>query len=474
MSASSRFFSNWASSWNLLKRALRGDTQYDYTSGSLTHATFLLAVPTVIEMSMESIFALVDIYFVRQLGQAAVATVGLTEAVMTLLYAVALGLAMGTTAFVARRIGEKNHQAASNVAAQAIWIGVIISLLVAAVGWFFSADILRLMGAEAEVLELGSGYTRIMMLGSFTIMLLFICNAIFRGAGDASLAMRVLLLANGINIVLDPCLIFGWGPFPALGVEGAAIATCIGRGVGVLYGFYHFSGTGNKDRIRLRLADWVWRLHLMKQLLQVSAGGIFQFLVAMASWIFLVRIIAEFGTATMSSYTIAIRIVMFTLLPAWGLTNAVATLVGQNLGAKKPQRAESAVWQIARLGTVYSLFISLLMLIFPEHLMAIIETSPALIEQGAQCLRILAVGFPLWVIGMCVIQAFNGAGATWTPTGINLLCFWVVQIPLAYGVTQWLGWGAAAVYWVVVVADSLVFFVGMGLFLRGSWKLKQV
>ena len=407
--------------WALFKQAVAGDGELDYTKGSIGRVTILLAIPMILEMAMESVFAVVDIFFVAGLGTAAVATVGLTEAMITLLYAIAIGLSMGTTALIARRIGEKDAAGASLAAGQAIWIGALVSVVVGLVGIFYAKNILILMGADEAVLETGESYTRIMFGSCFTIVFLFLINAIFRGAGDASLAMRALTLANCINIVLDPCLIYGYGPFPELGIEGAAIATNIGRGVGVLYGLYYLCGGGGK--IRLHFANLVLQMPVIVALLRISIGGVSQFLVSTASWVFLMQIVSGFGSAAVAGYTIAVRIVMFSILPAWGLSNAAATLVGQNLGAGQPDRAEASVWHIVKYNAMYMGFASLMMLLFTRPIVGLFTNEPAVVEYAVQCLTIFALAFVAWGAGMALIQAFNGAGDTMTPTWINVLCF---------------------------------------------------
>ncbi len=457
---------------SLFRQALVGSSTINYTEGSIARATFLLAVPMILEMSMESIFAIVDIFFVAGLGTAAVATVGLTEAVISLLYAVAIGLSMGVTAMVARRIGESNPAGAAQVAGQAIWVGIVVSLLVGMVGYFYAGKILLLMGADAAVVETGESYTQIMLGGSFTIVFLFLNNAIFRGAGDASIAMRSLVIANGINIVLDPCLIYGWGPFPEMGVTGAAVATNIGRGTGVLYQLYYLCSTNR--RIRLHLHNMVLRLSVILSLIRISAGGIAQFLIATASWVFLMRLVSNYGSETVAGYTIALRVIMFMILPAWGLSNAVATLVGQNLGAAKPDRAEQTVWHIARYNLGYMVGVAILLLIFPVWVMSFFTTEQEVITNGVQTLRILAIGFASMSIGMVTVQAFNGAGDTMTPTWINVFCYWLVQIPLAYFLAAVVGWGALGVYWSIFTAETLMSIVGAALFLRGRWKYHSV
>lgn len=458
--------------WLLFRQAMAGDTDVDFTQGSIGRVTILLAIPMILEMAMESVFAVVDIFFVAGLGTAAVATVGLTEAMITLLYAVAIGLSMGTTALIARRIGEKDPDAASLAAGQAVWVGVIVSVLVGLIGIFYARNILLLMGADEAVLETGETYTRIMFGSCFTIVFLFLINAIFRGAGDASLAMRALTLANCINIVLDPCLIYGYGPFPELGLKGAAIATNIGRGVGVLYGLYYLCGGGG--RIRLQVANLTLRMSVIRSLVRISVGGVSQFLVATASWVFLMQIVSGFGSAAVAGYTIAVRVVMFSILPAWGLSNAAATLVGQNLGAGLPERAEASVWHIVRYNSLYMGFASVMMLLFTRAIVGLFTDEPEVVEYAVQCLTIFAVAFVAWGAGMAIIQAFNGAGDTMTPTWINVFCFWIVQVPLAYFLALILEFGPVGVFWAVFASDILTGIVGYLVFRRGKWKERIV
>ncbi|OFE12078.1 MATE family efflux transporter [Pseudohongiella acticola] len=457
---------------SLFKQALVGSATINYTEGSIARATFLLSVPMILEMAMESVFAIVDIFFVAGLGAEAVATVGLTEAVISLLYAIAIGLSMAATALVARRIGENNPQAAAVVAGQALWVGVAVSVLVGTVGFFYAGKILSLMGADAAVLATGETYTRIMFSGSFTIVFLFLNNAIFRGAGDASIAMRALILANGINIVLDPVLIYGWGPFPEMGLTGAAVATNIGRGIGVAYQLYYLCS--HNRRIRLALSDLVMRLTIVAQLLRISVGGIAQFLIATASWVFLMRLVSNFGNEAVAGYTIAIRVIIFVILPSWGLSNAVATLVGQNLGAAKPERAERTVWQVVRYNVSYMLLVALVLIFFPIWVMGFFSENPDVVANGIQSLRILSYGFVFLALGSVVTQAFNGAGDTMTPTWINAFSFWLVQIPLAWTLAMAAGWGAEGVYWSIFIGDLTMGIIGTYLFMRGGWKRRSL
>jgi putative MATE family efflux protein len=444
----------------------------DYTQGSLGRAMVLLAVPMMLEMVMESLFAVVDVYFVSSLGASAVATVGLTESLLTLVYAVGIGLSMGATALIARRIGEKDPKAAADAAVQCVLVALAASVPFAIGGIFFAKDLLRLMGADPWALEHGYRYTVWMLGGNAVIMMIFILNAVFRGAGDAAIAMRVLWLANGINIVLDPALIFGWGPFPAMGIEGAAVATNIGRGVGVLLQLVVlFRGA---KHIRVLLSQVRVHPEAMMRLVRTSLGGIGQFIIATSSWVGLVRIMAEFGSEAVAGYTIAVRIFIFTVLPSWGLSNAAATLVGQNLGAQQPERAERSVWITGWVNMAFLLVVSVVYVSFSESLVRIFTDDPAVIAGGAEALRIWAYGYPIFSWAMVMPQAFNGAGDTMTPTRINFFCFWLFEIPLAYLLALELGVGATGVYWSVVSAESLAGLVGIVLFRRGKWKEMKV
>ena len=458
-------------SYCLIRDALSGK-EYDYTSGSIRRAVLLLAIPMMLEMMMESIFAITDIFFVAKLGADAVATVGLTEAVITLLYAIAVGFSMSVTAMVSRRIGEKNPHGAAIVAGQTIWIGLFVSVIVGWLGIRFGADILKLMGANDAVIEQGGAYTSIMLGGSITIVYLFLLNAIFRGAGDATIAMKSLWLANGINIILDPCLIYGLGPFPELGVTGAAIATNIGRGIGVLYQLYHlFDGS---SRIKLAITHLRIVHQVMIRLLSISFGGVAQFLIATASWVILMTIVAPYGSAAIAGYTIAIRIIDLTFLPAWGMSNAAGTLVGQNLGALKPDRAEQSVWKTTKYNFIFLVSIAVFFITFSEQIVGIFSHEPEIIAYGSDCLRLISYGYGLFAIGMVLVQAFNGAGDTYTPTIINLFCFWMIQIPVAYLLAEYAGMGPKGVFVSITLAESLIAVVAFLIFRRGRWKLKQV
>jgi putative MATE family efflux protein len=447
-------------------------TEKDYTSGKLSKAIFLLSIPMILEMIMESIFAVVDIFFVSKLGAGAVATVGITESLMTIVYSLAAGLSVATTAMVSRRIGEKNPEGASVAAVQAILAGISVSLLISIPGILFAPDILKLMGASVQIIQSYSMYTSIMLGANVIIMLLFIINAVFRSAGDAAISMRVLWLANIINIVLDPCLIFGWGPFPELGVTGAAVATNIGRGLAIVYQFYLlFKG---KKRVKIKRRHVKFDFGVMKRLLRLSLGGVGQSLIATSSWIGMVRIISVFGDQVMAGYTIAIRIVLFSILPSWGMANAGATLVGQNLGAKKPQRAERAVWQTGFINMGFMGVIAVFLILFPGFFIRLFIDDPIVIASGKDCLRILGYGYVAYALGMVMVHAFNGAGDTVTPTFINLFCFWLFEIPLAYGLALPFGLEENGVYIAILAAESAMTIAAVLIFRRGRWKTREV
>ncbi len=447
-------------------------TEQDFTSGKLGRAILLLSVPMVLEMVMESIFAIVDIFFVSKLGPDAVATVGITESLITIVYAVAVGLSMATTALVSRRIGEKNPGRAAEVAFQAMITGLAISFMIAWVGWFFATDMLILMGVSSDIAREMSGYTAWMLGGNAVIMMLFIINAVFRSAGDAAISMRVLILANSLNIVLDPCLIFGLGPFPELGVTGAAIATNIGRGIAVIYQMYLLFG--KKHRIKLSRASIIIDFKMIREILRISTGGIMQTLIATSSWIGMVRILSVFGNEVLAGYTIAIRIIIFSLLPSWGISNAAATLVGQNLGANKPERAEKAVWFTGIINVILLGSIGIFFVIWPEFFMKFFIQEKGVIEFGATALRIISFGFLAYGLGMVMIQSFNGAGDTSTPTWINFFCFWLLEIPLAYSLALVMGFREYGVFFAILSAETVMTILAVTLFVRGKWKLKKV
>lgn len=450
-----------------VRESLRDD-DVDYTRGPIGRALGLLAIPMMLEMSMESIFAVVDIAFVSRLGTDAIASIGITEALISVLYAIAVGLGMGVTAMVSRRIGANRRKAAARVTGQAIWVGAGLSLLIGFPGVIFAADMLRLMGASQGVIDTGSGFAAVLLGGSASIVYLFLLNAAFRGAGDASIALRSLVLANGLNIILDPCLIFGLGPFPELGVTGAAWATTIGRGIGVLYQlWYLFDARG---RLQFQFRNLALRPRILARMLVISAGGVGQFLIATSSWIVVMRIVALYGSTAVAAYTIGLRVLEFIWLPSWGLGNAAATLVGQNLGAGRPDRAERSAWMAARYNTVFMSAIGLLLLLAAPSIAALFTSEIEVQRHASSCLRILAVGAPAYAIGMIMVQAINGAGDTATPTVIDFLGFWLLQLPLAYWLATAAGLGPRGAFWAVVAAECFVSVVGVLVFRRGRWK----
>ena len=432
----------------------------------------MLSVPMILEMMMESVFAVVDIFFVSKVSVNAVATIGLTESVITLVYAVAIGLSMAATAVVARRVGEKDLKGASQAAVQAISLGIAVAIIVSIIGLVYPREILGLMGAEEDLIQEAYGYTKVLLGGNVTIMLLFLINAIFRGAGDASVAMWTLVLSNGLNIVLDPIFIFGLGPIPAFGVQGAAIATTIGRGTAVVFQlvilFYGWS------RIKLSVQDLVIRAKVMFNLIKVSLGGIGQFLIGTSSWVFLMRIMSEFGSEVLAGYTIAIRVMMFTLMPAWGMSNAAATLVGQNLGAGQPQRAEDSVWKTGKYTAIFMALVSLVYLLFANTIIGWFTNELEVIKNGALCLQIIAAGYIFYAYGMVIIQSFNGSGDTKTPTYINFICFWLFQLPFAYLVAIKLDFGPKGVFWAITLAEISIAVIGIIWFRKGNWKKMKV
>jgi putative MATE family efflux protein len=440
--------------------------------GPLNRAILYLAVPMVLEMVMESVFAVVDIFFVSRLGPAAMATVGLTESLLAIIYTLAMGLSIAVTATVARRTGEGDQEGASRAAGQAILLGILIAVVLGSLGAWYSAGLLRLMGADATVVEEGVWYTRILLGGNGVILLLFLINAAFRGAGDAAVAMRVLWFGNGLNILLDPLLIFGVGPFPELGIRGAAVATVIGRGAAVclqLWILFRLSG-----RIKLALLHLTPCLALMLRLVRLSGTGTFQVFVSTASWIGLVRIIAGFGSEALAGYTVAVRIVLFALLPAWGLANAAATLVGQGLGARKPDRAERAVWIAGKMNFLFLGSVGVLFLLFAPGIVGLFSADGATGTHAIHGLRIISAGFFFYGYGMVLTQAFNGAGDAWTPTWLNLFCFWLWEIPLAWFLAYRLGWGPDGVFVAITVAYATIAVAAGVLFKKGKWKKTEV
>ncbi len=457
--------------WNSIREALRGSHQ-DFTTGSLNRAILLLAIPMVLEMVLESLFAVVDVFWVGRLGADAVATVGLTESLLSLVFAVGLGLSLSTTAMVARRIGEKDPSGAAVAGVQAIALGLAFSAAVGIPCFFFAPQLLRLMGASPQIVAVGSGYTRIALGGSGAILMLFLNNAIFRGAGDAAIAMRLLWVSNIINLILDPCLIFGWGPFPKLGVTGAALATLTGRSIGVLYQFYRL--LRGSERIRILRRQIRLDLGVLVRLLRVSLTGMLQFAIAHTSWIGLVRIVSIFGSAALAGYTIAIRIVIFVLLPSWGLSNAAATLVGQNLGAKQPERAEASVWRTGFYNMLFLGGIGLVFTLFAEPIVRLFSQDPLVVPLAASCLRIISYGNVAYAYGMVMLQAFNGAGDTVTPTFVNLFGFWFLEIPLAYCLAIPLGMRSNGAFISIVVAEAAIAVAGILLFRQGRWKRQQI
>ena len=457
--------------WSSIREALRGSHQ-DYTTGSLNRAILLLAIPMVLEMVLESLFAVVDVFWVGRLGADAVATVGLTESLLSLVFAIGLGLSLSTTAMVARRIGEKDPSGAAIAGVQAIVIGLAVSAAIGLPCLFLAPRLLALMGASPQIIASGSGYARIALGGSGAIMLLFLNNAIFRGAGDAAIAMRLLWVSNIINLVLDPCLIFGWGPFPKLGVTGAALATFTGRSIGVLYQFYRL--LRGSERIRILRQQIRLELPVLWRLVRVSFTGIMQFAIAHTSWIGLVRIVSLFGSAALAGYTIAIRILIFIILPSWGLSNAAATLVGQNLGAKRPDRAEKAVWRTGFYNMIFLGVIGICFVFFAEPTVRLFTHDPEVIPLAAACLRILSYGNIAYAYGMVMLQAFNGAGDTVTPTIVNLFGFWFLEIPIAYILAIPAHMRSNGVFLSIVIAEAAIAAAGIILFKQGRWKRQQI
>ncbi len=457
--------------WKSIREAVRGSHQ-DFTTGSLNRAILLLAIPMVLEMVLESLFAVVDVFWVGRLGADAVATVGLTESLLSLVFAVGLGLSLSTTAMVARRIGEKDPNGAAVAGVQAIVIGLAVSLAIGLPCFFFAPRLLQLMGASPQVVAVGSSYARIALGGSGAILMLFLNNAIFRGAGDAAIAMRLLWVSNIINLVLDPCLIFGLGPFPKLGVTGAALATFTGRSIGVGYQFYRL--LRGSERIRILRQHIRINLSVLLRLVRVSLTGILQFAIAHTSWIGLVRIVSIFGSAALAGYTIAIRIVIFIILPSWGLSNAAATLVGQNLGAKQTQRAETSVWRTGFYNMIFLGAIGVIFVVFAEPIVRLFTHDPQVVPLAASCLRIISYGNIGYAYGMVMLQAFNGAGDTITPTIVNFFGFWLLEIPLAWFLAIPMRMQAKGAYFSIVVAEAAIAAVSIVLFKRGYWKNQQI
>lgn len=457
---------------SLFKQAVLG-TEQNFTEGSINRAIFLLSIPMVLEMAMESMLAVVDIFFISRLNDNnAVTAVGLTESVIAIVYSLAMGIGMAATAMVARRVGEQDRHGAARAAVNALYVGGTISVVISIAGLFFYKDILVLMGATEAIIAVGSGYTWWMLVGNSTIVALFLVNAIFRGAGNAAIAMHSLWIANILNMILDPILIFGWGPIPAYGVEGAAIATNIGRGSGVLYQVFFL--IGSRGIIRITKESLPISFEIIGRLLKIAAGNVGQFLISTASWLFLARIIVNFGSGAFAGYQIAIRVIIFTILPSWGMANAAATLVGQNLGAQQPERAETSVWRAGFLNMIFLVLVSIAFFFVSEPIMRIFSSDEEVIRYGTQCLRIVAFGYAFYGYGMVVVQAFNGAGDSRTPTILNLFCYWFFQVPLAWVLATKTGLGATGAFWAIAIAESVIAVVAILLFRRGTWKTVKI
>lgn len=451
--------------WSWLKESLNSEHR-DFTTGSIRKAIFMLAIPMILEMCMESVFAVVDIFFVGKLGPHAAATVGLTESFLTIVYSVAIGLSMAATAMVARRVGEKNYDDAAKAGAQAALLSFVVTLIISITGFFFAENILRLMGGDAKVLAMGSSYTRIMLTGNVVIMLLFLINGIFRGAGDAAIAMRSLWLANICNIILCPILIHKFG------LPGAAMATTTGRSIGVIYQVYHlFKGKGV---IKIHLHHFIPDMRVLKPIFNIASTATLQFLIGSASWIAMARIISGFGSDAIAGYTIAIRLLIFFLMPAWGLSNAAATLVGQNLGAKQPERAEKSVWKTAQYNAVFMGLVSLLFITCAEFFVGLINSDPNVVKTAVMALRIVSCGYIFYGVGMVMINAFNGAGDSKTPTWINFFWFWIFQIPFAYLMADVWKMGTTGVFIAIVVTETCITITSVILFKKGKWKLIKI
>jgi putative MATE family efflux protein len=457
--------------WAAIREAIRG-SQQDFTEGSLRRAIGLLAIPMVLEMVMESLFAIVDVFWVAHLGADAMATVGLTESILMLVYCGAMGLSMAATAMVARRIGERDHEGAAVAAVQALAVGIVASVIIAILGALFAPKLLAVMGASPDVIVTGGRYAAIMMGSSVAIVLLFLNNGVFRGAGDAAIAMRVLWLSNFINLLLDPCFIFGLGPFPRLGVAGAAVSTTIGRSIGVVFQLWILFGRNGRVQILKRQLRVNW--DVMKRLVRVALNGMFQYAVGQTSWMVLVRIVSTFGSAAVAGYTVAIRIILFVILPSWGLSSAAATLVGQNLGAAKPDRAERSVWLTGFYNMLFLGGVAVVFIIFPEPIIRIFTNDPEVIPIGVSCLRIVSYGNLAYAYGMVMVQSFNGAGDTFTPTVVNIFGYWMFQIPVAYLLAYRVPLGPKGVFAAIPIAETAIAIVGVTLFRRGRWKKKRI
>lgn len=457
--------------FRLFLAALRG-TETNFTSGSINRAIFLLSVPMILEMVMESLFTVVDVFFVAKIGTEAVATVGLTESVLTIVYSIAIGLSTAATALVSRRVGEKSPREAGTTVGQVILVSLAMAVILGLPGFLFAEDILRLMGGNDRLIASGAGFTRMIFASAPAIVLLHTLSGSLRGAGEASLAMRSLWIANGINILLCPVFIFGWGPIPALGVMGSAVATTTGRTLGVLYQVFALSRRGNT--IQVRRSDFTPNLVIIRNLLRVAAGGTGQFLIGSASWVFLTRLVSTFGSEVVAGYTIAIRVLVFTILPSWGMANAAATLVGQNLGAGQPDRAETSVWRAAVCNMIFLVLVGILFYTGADEVIRLFDHDERVVAVAVQCLRVFCLGYVAFAYGMVVSQAFNGAGDTRTPTLINIVCFWLIEIPLAYLLATTLHWGPEGVFWAVAFSETLLAVVSVWVFRQGRWKTMQV
>ncbi len=457
--------------WRSILQSLRGE-EHDYTAESLNRALFLLSVPMVLEMLMESLFAITDIFWVAHLGKNAIAVVGITESIMSLVYAVAIGISFAASAIVARRIGEKDPERASQAAGQIVVLGFLVSAAMGIVLGLFAEPILRLMGADEAVVRMGAPFAQVMLGGNVTVFMIFLINAIFRGAGDAVIAMRTLVLANVINMALGPCLVFGWGPFPEMGVMGAAVATNIGRGTGVLYQLWHLMG--RHGRIHVRARHLRPERSVLATILTTSGNGIAQLLISTTSWVGLFKILNLFGSAAVAGYTIALRIIMFMLLPAWGIANAGSTLVGQNLGAERPDRAAQAVWLAVKWNTLLLGVVGVLYVVFARPLAGVFTQEPDVLEEAVRSLWIVSLAFPFYAAGMCFEGAFNGSGDTWTPTRLNFFCLWLGQVPLAWLLAGPLQMGALGVYIAVPAAFGALTLWSALLFKKGRWKEKKI
>jgi putative MATE family efflux protein len=457
--------------FSLFRQAVAGSEQ-DYTVGSIRKAVFLLAIPMIMEMMMESVFAVVDIFFVGKLGNEAVATVGLTESVLSLVYSVAIGLSMAATALVARRVGEKNFSEAAHAGMQTILFSLVLSAIIAVAGITSASSVLHLMGASDKMIADNIAYTRIMFGGNVVIMLLFLINGIFRGAGDASIAMRSLWIGNIANIILCPLLIYGYGPIPGFGLKGAAIATTLGRGMGVLYQLYRLFI--RKGLLSFYLHQLKPHKELLTQIVKIGSTGTIQFLVSSASWIFLARLMAGFHEAAMAGYQIAIRLLIFFLLPAWGLSNAAATLTGQNLGAGKPDRAEKSVWTTTLYNVIFMLSVSGFFFLFGEPVVNFMNSDVHARAYALQALRIISTGYVFFGVGMVMLNAFNGAGDTRTPTIVNLVGFWLFQIPLAWVLSKYYIKEPKAIFIAIVISQFVTALLSLYLFKKGRWKTVKV